>query len=60
MNEFDKRMRARARAEDCPVPEGFDGRLEGLLEELPERPAPAASAARRRGSSPTPPRWGRR
>ncbi len=72
MNEFDKRMRARARAEDCPVPEGFDGRLEGLLEELPERQAarkprrlrrtaaPAASAARRRGSSPTPPRWGRR
>ena len=39
MNEFDKRMRARARAEDCPVPEGFDGRLEGLLEELPERQA---------------------
>ena len=39
MNEFDKRMRARASAEDCPVPEGFDGRLEGLLEELPERQA---------------------
>ena len=39
MNEFDKRMRARARAEDCPIPAGFDGRLEGLLEELPERQA---------------------
>ena len=33
MNEFDKRMRARARTEDCPIPAGFDGRLEGLLEE---------------------------
>ena len=39
MNEFDKRMRARASAEDCPIPAGFDGRLEGLLEELPERQA---------------------
>ena len=39
MNEFDKRMRARARAEDCPIPAGFDGRLEGRLEELPERQA---------------------
>ena len=39
MNEFDKRMRARAGAEDCPIPAGFDGRLEGLLEELPERQA---------------------
>lgn len=39
MNEFDKRMRARARTEDCPIPAGFDGRLEGLLEELPERQA---------------------
>ena len=39
MNEFDKRMRARARAEDCPIPADFDGRLEGLLEELPERQA---------------------
>ena len=33
MNEFDKRMRARAGAEDCPIPAGFDGRLEGLLHE---------------------------
>ena len=39
MNEFDKRMRARAGAEDCPIPADFDGRLEGLLEELPERQA---------------------
>ena len=39
MNEFDKRMRARAMAEDCPIPADFDGRLEGLLEELPERQA---------------------
>lgn len=39
MNEFDKRMRARARAEDCPIPADFDGWLEGLLEELPERQA---------------------
>ena len=39
MNEFDKRMRARAEAEDCPIPAGFDGRLEGRLEELPERQA---------------------
>ena len=39
MNEFDKRMRARASAEDCPIPAGFDGRLEGRLEELPERQA---------------------
>ena len=39
MNEFDKRMRARAGMEDCPIPTGFDGRLEGLLEELPERQA---------------------
>ena len=29
MNEFDKRMRTRARAEDCPIPADFDGRLEG-------------------------------
>lgn len=39
MNEFDKRMRARARAEDCPIPADFDGWLEGLLEELPVRQA---------------------
>ena len=39
MNEFDKRMRARAAAEDCPLPAGFDGRLDALLEELPERQA---------------------
>ena len=37
MNEFDKRMRARARAEDCPIPAGFDGRLETLLETLPQQ-----------------------
>ena len=39
MNEFDKRMRARAATEDCPLPAGFDGRLDALLEELPERQA---------------------
>ena len=39
MNEFDKRMRARARAEDCPVPETLTGGWRGLLEELPERQA---------------------
>ncbi|OUQ84591.1 DUF4179 domain-containing protein [Flavonifractor sp. An10] len=37
MNEFDKRMRGRARAEDCPIPADFDGRLETLLETLPQQ-----------------------
>lgn len=37
MNEFDKRMRARAGMEDCPIPAGFDGRLETLLETLPQQ-----------------------
>ena len=37
MNAFDERMRARAKTEDCPLPEGFGARLAGLVEELPER-----------------------
>ena len=36
MNAFDERMRARAKTEDCPLPEGFGARLAGLVEELPE------------------------
>lgn len=37
MNVFDERMRARAKTEDCPLPEGFGARLAGLVEELPEQ-----------------------
>ena len=37
MNAFDERMRARAKTEDCPLPEGFGARLAGLVEELPEQ-----------------------
>lgn len=33
---FDDRIRARARTEPCPLPEGFDERLEGQLAKLPQ------------------------
>lgn len=46
MNEQDRSLRARARREDCPVPEGFDARLSAALETLPER---SGGAGRRRG-----------
>ncbi|MCI5927950.1 MAG: hypothetical protein MRZ73_05330 [Pseudoflavonifractor capillosus] len=42
MNEFDMRMKERARREDCPIPEGFDRRMDAALEQLPQ-------AAPRRG-----------
>lgn len=34
---FDERLRLRAKRQGCPVPEGFDARLETLLENLPEQ-----------------------
>lgn len=34
---FDQDLRARARREDCPLPEGFQARMDRRLEELPER-----------------------
>ncbi|HJG87489.1 hypothetical protein, partial [Pseudoflavonifractor capillosus] len=36
MNEFDMRMKERARREDCPIPEGFDRRMDAALEQLPQ------------------------
>lgn len=36
MNEFDMRMKERALREDCPMPEGFDGRMEEVLGRLPQ------------------------
>ena len=41
MNAFDENMKRRTGHEDCPVPEGFDARLNAALEALPgvtERP----------------------
>ena len=43
MNRLDERLKERARREDCPVPQGFDGRMDAILEGLPEgrrRPSP--------------------
>lgn len=37
MEQFDEKMKLRAVREDCPVPEGFYGRLRETLEELPPR-----------------------
>lgn len=34
MNDFDKRLKAMAGAEVCPVPEGFESRIKEQLEEL--------------------------
>ena len=36
MNRLDERLKERARREDCPVPQGFDGRMDAILEGLPE------------------------
>lgn len=33
--DFDARMKGRAEAEDCPIPQDFEKRLEMRLEELP-------------------------
>mgnify|MGYP007033831946 CR=1 FL=1 len=35
MEQFDEKMKLRAVREDCPVPDGFYGRLQETLEELP-------------------------
>lgn len=37
MTEFDQRLRALARAEDSPLPQGFADRLEARLDDLPPR-----------------------
>lgn len=37
MDDFDTRMRERAQREDCPVPKGFDGRVERAVAVLPRR-----------------------
>ena len=42
MEQFDEKMKLRAVREDCPVPEGFYGRLRETLEELPEEEVPLA------------------
>ena len=36
MNRLDERLKERARREDCPIPQGFDGRMDAILEGLPE------------------------
>lgn len=36
MNRLDEWLKERARREDCPVPQGFDGRMDAILEGLPE------------------------
>ena len=30
MNRLDERLKERARREDCPVPQGFDGRMDAM------------------------------
>mgnify|MGYP003259685573 CR=1 FL=1 len=45
MNRLDERLKERARREDCPVPQGFDGRMNAILEGLPEgrrKPGPVS------------------
>lgn len=37
MSTLDERLRARARREDCPVPPGFEKRMDALLTGLPEQ-----------------------
>ena len=34
MNRLDERLKERARREDCPIPQGFDGRMDAILEGL--------------------------
>lgn len=46
MDEWDERLRVRARREDTPVPEGFDGRLSARLEALPRRRAAGLTRGR--------------
>ena len=36
MNRLDEWLKERARREDCPIPQGFDGRMDAILEGLPE------------------------
>lgn len=35
-DDFDARMKGRAEAEDCPIPQGFEKRLEMRLDQLPQ------------------------
>lgn len=44
---FDQDLRARARREDCPLPEGFQARMDRWLEELPERSGDRKGGRRR-------------
>lgn len=37
MERFDEMMKERAFREDCPIPEGFDGRLKDVLDNLPPK-----------------------
>lgn len=37
---FDDNMKARAQREDCPIPEGFEQRIDALLNGLPAQAAP--------------------
>lgn len=46
MSDFDKRLKAMAGAEVCPVPKGFEGRIKEQLEELHEAKVRKARPAR--------------
>ena len=46
MNEFDMRMKERARTEDCPLPKGFEHFVQTRLEELPPRKGKRMGALR--------------
>lgn len=37
---FDEKLKARAQREDCPIPDGFDARIDALLHDLPAQAAP--------------------
>lgn len=39
MDQFDERLKILAKQEECVVPEGFDGRLQNILDNLPPRAA---------------------
>ena len=43
---FDEKLKARAAREDCPTPDGFDSRMDALLDTLPARTAQPAKKRR--------------
>ena len=46
MERFDEMMKERAVREGCPIPEGFDGRLQNLLDSLPPKKKTRSGTAR--------------